>query len=107
MTSITTKPVLVTLRQVLSEIRKQNSSKKLADNQMVLYIFQQYRKHQTTDHQLCKAIDEVHFKARTYYNYLYHTRQFKEINAEFKGKGERSIEETAHMVGFKLPHDPK
>lgn len=107
MTSIASKPVLVTLRQLLSEIRKQTSSKKVADNQMVQYIFQQYRKHQTTDQQLCKAIDEMHFKARTYYNYLHHTRQIKEINAEFKGKGERSVKETANMVGFKLPHDPK
>ncbi|XP_072932502.1 protein FMC1 homolog isoform X2 [Epargyreus clarus] len=107
MASITTKAPLVTLRQLLSELRKQGSSKKLADNQMVQYIFSQYRKYQTTDQQLCKAADEMHFKAKTYYDYLYHSRRYKEINTEFKGKGERTVEDTARMVGFKLPHDPK
>ncbi|XP_062531254.1 protein FMC1 homolog [Bombyx mori] len=107
MASITSKPVLVTLRQLLSELRRQSPTKKLAENQMVRYIFDQYRKYQTTDQQLCKAIDEMHFRARTYHNYLHHSRKYKELNTEFKGKGERSIEETANMVGFKLPHDPK
>lgn len=107
MASISTKPTLVTLRQLLSEIRKQSSTKKLSENQMVQYIFHQYRKHQVTDQQHCKAIDEMHFKARTYTDYLQNARLYKEINAEFKGKGERTVEETARMVGFKLPHDPK
>ncbi|CAD0201916.1 unnamed protein product [Chrysodeixis includens] len=107
MSSITSKPALVTLRGILSELRKQSSSKKLADNQMVVYIFNQYRRYQTTDQQHCKAIDEMHFKAKTYHNYLHFSRKYKEINTEFKGKGERSIEETARMVGFKMPHDPK
>ncbi|KOB67572.1 Uncharacterized protein OBRU01_19628 [Operophtera brumata] len=107
MASISTKPALVTLRHLLSEVRKQNPTKKLSDNQMVQYILDQYRKHQTTDQQLCKAIDEMHYKARTYCNYLESLRKYKEINVEFKGKGERSIKDTADMVGFKLPHDPK
>lgn len=107
MASITSKPALVTLRQLLSELRKQSSTKKLADNQMALYILGQYRKYQTTDQQLCKAIDEMHFKAKTYYSYLSETRTYKEINVEFKGSGERSVKDTANLVGFKLPHDPK
>ncbi|XP_064072245.1 protein FMC1 homolog [Vanessa tameamea] len=107
MASITTKPALVTLRQVLSELRKQGSTKKLTENQMARYVLSQYRKHQTTDQQLCKAADEMHYKAKTYFEYLHFTRKYKEINSEFKGKGERSVEETARMVGFKLPHDPK
>ncbi|XP_061378610.1 protein FMC1 homolog isoform X2 [Danaus plexippus] len=107
MATITTKPALVTLRQLLSELRHQSSNKKLSENQMVRYILDQYRKYQTTDQQLCKAADEMHFKAKTYYNYLHYSRKYKEINAEFKGKGERTVEDTARMVGFKLPHDPK
>lgn len=107
MTSISTKPALVTLRHLLSELRKQSSTKKLAENQMVQHVFAQYRTHQTTDQQLCKAIDEMHFKARTYANYLENSRKYKEINKEFKGQGERTVEDTANMVGFKLPHDPK
>lgn len=101
------KTALVTLRGLLSEIRKQSSSKVLKDNQMARYVLDQYRKYQTTDQQLCKAIDEMHFRARTYYNYLYNSRLSNEINKEYKGKGERTVEDTARMVGFKLPHDPK
>lgn len=107
MASISSKPALVTLRQLLYELRQQTPNKKLCDNQMAQYVLSQYRKHQTTDQQYCKAIDEMHFKARTYCNYLNSTRKYKEINTEFKGKGERSIADTAKMVGFKLPHDPK
>ncbi|XP_049872796.1 protein FMC1 homolog isoform X2 [Pectinophora gossypiella] len=107
MAHITSKPVLVTLRQLLSEIRKQSSTKKLAENQTARYILDQYRKYQTTDQQLCKAIDEMHYRAKTYHDYLYFGRKYREINTEFKGKGERSVEDTARMVGFKLPHDPK
>lgn len=107
MASITSKPALVTLRQVLSELRKQSSTRKLVENQMARYILSQYRKHQITDQQLCKANDEMLFRARAYHDYLQSSRKYKEINAEFKGKGERSIEATANMVGFKMPHDPK
>lgn len=107
MASISTKPALVTLRQLLSELRKQSMIKNLSGNEHVKYIFDQYRKFQTTDQQLCRAAEEMHFRAKTYVNYLHHSRIYKEINTEFKGKGERSVEDTAKMVGFKLPHDPK
>ncbi|KAJ0183112.1 hypothetical protein K1T71_001088 [Dendrolimus kikuchii] len=107
MASISSKPALTTLRQLLSEVRKQSSVNKLSGNQTVKYILDQYRKYQTTDQQLCKAAEEMHFRAKTYFDYLHHSRRFKELNTEFKGKGERTIEETARMVGFKLPHDPK
>lgn len=107
MATITTKPALVALRQLLSELRKQSSTKKLADNQMAQYVFAQYRKYQTTDKQLCKATEEMLYKTRTYVDYVTSSRRYKDINAEFKGKGERSLADTAKMVGFKLPHDPK
>ncbi|CAG4929110.1 unnamed protein product [Colias eurytheme] len=74
---------------------------------MARYVLSEYRKYQTTDQQLCKAVDEMHFKAKSYCEYLQNSRKYKEINEEFKGKGERSVEETAKMAGFKLPHDPK
>ncbi|XP_045532290.1 protein FMC1 homolog isoform X2 [Pieris brassicae] len=107
MASISSKTALATLRQLLSELRKLSSSPKLAENQMARYILSQYRKYQTTDQQLCKAADEMHFRAKSYCEYLHNARRYKEINTEFKGKGERTVGETANMVGFKMPHDPK
>lgn len=47
------------------------------------------------------------FLGNTYLCYLQSSRIYKRINDEYKGAGERSVEATAKMVGFKLPHDPK
>ena len=32
-------------------------------------------------------------------------RDWKVLHAEYHGKGDRSVEETAGLVGFKLPHE--
>lgn len=71
------------------------------------YISSQYRKYKTTDQQLCKAREEMQFLGNTYLCYLKSLRKQEEILKHFKGSGERSVQETADMVGFKLPHDPK
>lgn len=96
-----------TLRRVLSEIRKTSSEKKLADSLLTRHIFDQYRKHQVTDELHCKEQEEMKFLADTYACYLRSTRRYNEIKQHYHGKGERSVAETANMVGFKLPHDPK
>jgi hypothetical protein len=71
------------------------------------YISSQYQKYKTTDQQLCKAREEMQFLGNTYLCYLRSLRQQGSIQKHFTGKGERSVKETADMVGFKLPHDPK
>jgi hypothetical protein len=60
-----------------------------------------------TDEQLCKAQFEMAYLADTYACYLGSLRRYHSIKDQYHGKGERSIESTANMVGFKLPHDPK
>jgi hypothetical protein len=47
------------------------------------------------------------FLGQTYHCYLQSLRNYKRINDDYKGAGERSIKDTANLVGFKLPHDPK
>lgn len=94
------------LRHLIAELRHV-SSQPFKDNLALRYIFNQYRKYQTTDEQLCRAREEKKFIANTYLCYLRSSRLHKEINEEFHGKGERTVEQTAKMVGFKLPHDPK
>lgn len=71
------------------------------------YIAAQYRRYKTTDEQLCKAKEEMRFLGETYVCYLQSLRRNAEIHKSMKGVGERSVEATANMVGFKLPHDPK
>lgn len=98
------------LRQIISELRfviPKTAGTPLSNNLTLRYILKQYRKHYTTDEQLCKSREEMKFMANTYLCYLRSSRLHKEINEEFHGKGERSVGETASMLGFKLPHDPK
>lgn len=95
------------LRQILSELRQATPSGHLKNNLYVQYLITQYKKFKTTDEQLCRAREEMKFIANTYLTYLRSTRLRNQICDEFHGKGERTVAETAKMVGFKLPHDPK
>lgn len=95
------------LRQIISELRYALPEGGLKNNLTLKYIIGQFRKYNTTDQQLCKAKEEIEYIAKTYLCYLRSSRVEKQILEEFHGKGERTVEETAKMVGFKLPHDPK
>ena len=48
-----------------------------------------------------------HKSITLYRTYLAAQRNYRKLHDEYNSKGERSVEETAKMVGFKLPHDPK
>jgi len=95
------------VRTLLHELRLISPEGNIKDSLAAKYILSQFKKYKTTEEQLCKARDEMKFVGSTYLAYLQSSRKYLEINKEYKGKGERSIEDTAHMVGFKLPHDPK
>ena len=99
--------VLRTVRHLISEIRFISSEKKVQDSLLVKYIMSQFRKYQETDQQLCKAQEEMKFLAQSYLCYLQSQRRYEEIHNQYHAKGERSVQETADMLGFKLPHDPK
>jgi len=44
---------------------------------------------------------------QTYLDYLQSSHRHLELVTAYKGKGERSTKETATMVGFGLPNEPK
>ncbi|XP_044755950.1 protein FMC1 homolog isoform X2 [Coccinella septempunctata] len=96
-----------TIRNIISELRHAIPKENLKNHITLRYIVGEFRKYQTTDEQLCKAKEEMKFMAETYLCYLKSSRLCQQIHHDFHGKGERTIEETAKMVGFKLPHDPK
>ncbi|XP_061388432.1 protein FMC1 homolog [Musca vetustissima] len=96
-----------TLRGLLAELRAASPNGCIKDSLAARYVLTQYKKFQTTDEQLCKARDEALSLAQTYQTYLSSIRKYNELYKEFHGRGERSVRETADMVGFKLPHDPK
>lgn len=96
-----------TLRTLLNELRLASPNGTIKDSLGANYILSQFRRYQTTDELLCKEKDEMLFLGQTYLCYLQSSRAYKKINDEYKGVGERSVESTANLVGFKLPHDPK
>lgn len=95
-------------RSLLNELRLASPNGVLAKDSLVFqYISSQYRKYQTTDETLCKAKEEMKYLGNTYLCYLRSLRKNTEIHKHYKGEGERTVESTANLVGFKLPHDPK
>lgn len=95
-------------RALLNELRLNSPNGVLNKESMAFkYITNEFQRHQTTDQLLCKAKEEMKFLGETYLCYLQSLRKQIAINKEYSGKGERSVEETANLVGFKLPHDPK
>lgn len=99
--------IIRNLYHLLSEIRYISSEKHLRDSLLFNYVMKQFRKYKETDQQLCKAREEMKFLSETYLCYLRSQRRYEEIHNQYHAKGERSVKETADMVGFKLPHDPK
>lgn len=95
------------VRSILHELRLASPNGKLKDSIAARYVLDQFRKYQTTEEQICKAREEVTYLGKTYVTYLQSLRKYHSIQKDYKGKGERSVKETADMVGFKLPHDPK
>lgn len=100
-------PALNMLRQLLSEIRRNTYDGNLKDSLMKRYIMVQYKKYRITDQQICKAQNEMKYLAESYLCYLQSQRHYIDIHRQYHGKGERSTQDIANLVGFKLPHDPK
>lgn len=71
------------------------------------HLADEFRRHQVTEKQHCKASEEMRHLAGTYGAYLRSQRMWSDVHAEYHSKGERSVRDTAKIVGFKLPHDPK
>ncbi|XP_076241837.1 protein FMC1 homolog isoform X3 [Calliopsis andreniformis] len=101
------KPNIKLIRSLVQEIRQNASNQKVQNNIMVQYILEQAHAHRETSETLCKAREELNNLAETYLCYLSSRRICKEIQVRYTGRGERSIQETADLVGFKLPDDPK
>ncbi|KAK7871751.1 hypothetical protein R5R35_014019 [Gryllus longicercus] len=104
---MSSKSVIPVLRSLLSEYRQASSYTKLQESPLVSFILQQYKKYKVTDQQLCKAQEEMNFIAESYLCYLKSQRCYEEKWKMYHAKGERSVRDTADLVGFKLPHDPK
>ena len=102
------RPVINSLRQIIKEMRLNLPENTNVRHQPLMkYIFNEFRRHQTTSKQHCKAGQEMEHLSTTYATYLTSQRIWHQVHKEYHATGERTVAETAKMVGFKLPHDPK
>ncbi|XP_034568119.1 protein FMC1 homolog [Notolabrus celidotus] len=70
------------------------------------YVLDQYRKNKVTGERYCRAQQEAHHDAHTYLCLLASTRNHMILHNLYHGKGERSPQEAAGMVGLRLPTQP-
>ncbi|XP_036904991.1 protein FMC1 homolog [Pteronotus mesoamericanus] len=97
-----------TLRGLLRELRYMNAAtgRPYRDTAAYRYLVKAFRAHRVTSEKLCRAQHELHFQAATYLCLLRSVREHVALHQEFHGKGERSVEESAGLVGLKLPQQP-
>ncbi|XP_034449083.1 protein FMC1 homolog isoform X2 [Hippoglossus hippoglossus] len=92
-------------RGILKELRAsmgQSYRQSLAYN----YVLDQFRKNKVTGEQYCRAQQEAHHDSHTYLCLLTATRNHLALHDLYHGKGERSIEQAAGIVGLRLPTQP-
>ena len=66
-------------------------------------MFRLMRENQVTEKRFCRPMDHYKYFAQTYLTYLRSSRKQDELTSKYFNKGDRSIEESARLVGLKLP----
>jgi len=66
----------------------------------------QFRKNEVTGQRYCRAQQESLHASHTYLCLLASTRNHMALHNLYHGKGERSREEVAGLVGLRLPTQP-
>lgn len=77
--------------------------KKDPNHPAYLYFKNEFRKNSVTSAKLCREQGEMEHVARTYLCLLQSTKKYEELLEMYKGRGERSTESAAAMVGLSLP----
>ncbi|XP_037648059.1 protein FMC1 homolog [Sebastes umbrosus] len=104
MAALSSSPLRV-CRGILKELRAIQGptyKRSLAYN----YVMEQFRKNKVTGERYCRAQQEAHHDSHTYLCLLASTRTHMALHNLYHGKGERSAEEAAGLVGLRLPTQP-
>nr|XP_020643597.1 protein FMC1 homolog isoform X1 [Pogona vitticeps] len=108
---------LRTFRGLLRELRyaQGGTGRSYRDSATYQYLKDAFRAHRVrrrsseakvTSEKLCRAQHDLHFQAATYLCLLRSVREHLTLHKEYHGKGERSPEQVAGLVGLKLPQQP-
>ena len=101
-------PPVRALRSIMRELRRSRpEGSKLRGSQSSDYVLAMFRANAVTQEQVCRHREEMAFMADTYSTYLTAQREYEVVQQEYHAKGERSVNQTAKMVGFNLPHEEK
>lgn len=92
------------IRGIFRELRKTTKKNPISQNAAYQYVMECSRQHQITDQRVCKAETELYFMASAYHCYLNGTRKHQELFHRYYGQGERTVQETASIVGLGLPN---
>ncbi|KAJ3601047.1 hypothetical protein NHX12_032020 [Muraenolepis orangiensis] len=98
-------PPLRVFRGILKELRAAKGStykKTLAYN----YVIDQFRKNEVTGERQCRARQEALHASQAYLCLLTSTRQHLVLHNLYHGKGERTPDQAASMVGLRMPSQP-
>ncbi|CAG0918321.1 unnamed protein product [Notodromas monacha] len=93
------------LRGLVKELRHRTRTGTAIDSPLIHFVFNQFRKFQVTSELVCRQAKEAQSTGEAYFVYLESSRKHAELLKHYHGRGERSVEDTAKLVGFKLPHD--
>ena len=108
MSSSQLQPPVRLLRSIMRELRRSRpEGSRLRGSQSSDFVLGLFRKNAVTQEQVCKHREEMAFMADTYSTYLTAQREYEVVQQEYHAKGERSVDQTAKMVGFNLPHEAK
>lgn len=61
------------------------------------------RENQVTERRFCRPQDHYKYFAETYLTYLRSSRLQNELTRKYFNKGERSVQDSARLVGLELP----
>merc|ERR1712198_829237 len=89
-------------RSLIKELRLSNGQSHKGNNLAEEYVANQFRRYQVASKKICREQNEVEHMARSYLCYLESKRKHEELQSRYSG-AERSVEESARLVGLKLP----
>jgi hypothetical protein len=97
-----TKSALTIYKNLVRELSMNNPAFSYRLSPTYLKIKDEYHRHRPIASKYCKESDETLFVAQTYLTYLQSIRERKIIHATYS-KGEKSVQQAAHIVGLELP----
>ena len=88
----------------MRQLRRVHKHGSVRKTPMYSYIFEQYRAHQVTGSKHCKQQHELQHIGQTYLCLLQSNTKQQEL-ASLYGRGERSVKDSARLVGLQLPEE--